>query len=255
MHPIFFSIGSLEIRYYGLMYAISFILALYVAKRELVRLGLKGLFDAYSDILMYSFVFSILGARMYYVVFNLSYYLSKPLDMFALWKGGLAIHGGIIAGVISLVVFSKRKKMNTWLVFDLAALGALIGQTLGRFGNFMNGDAHGLPTNLPWGIVFPEGSIAGNEFPGIPVHPVMLYEMFLNAVFFLIMYFLFRKNYKNGFVGSMYLIFYSIGRFFVSFFRADSLMIGHFRAAHLVSIFCVFVGLVLIYTRKLYLRK
>jgi phosphatidylglycerol:prolipoprotein diacylglycerol transferase len=127
-------------------------------------------------------------------------------------------------------------KFNPWVFADAASPAVLLGQVFGRFGNFMNGDAYGLPTNLPWGIVFPSGTPAGNQFPGQPLHPTMLYELVLNLIFFLILHRLQTKNNRTGLIFSLYLIFYAVSRTIVSFFRADDLMIGVWRAPHLVSI-------------------
>ncbi len=127
-----------------------------------------------------------------------------------------------------------------------------LGQAFGRFGNFMNGDAHGIPTNLPWGIVFPPGSIAGDEFPGQPLHPVMLYELALNLVSFFILWRLRKLDHKRGFIFSLYLLNYGIIRFFVSFLRADSLMLGKLRGAQILSLLFIAGSLLFIFVCKLW---
>ena len=127
---------------------------------------------------------------------------------------------------------------------DAIAPAVILGQTFGRFGNFMNGDAHGRPTDMPWGIVFPPGSIAGMEFPGTPLHPTMLYEMAINLAIFIFLWFWLKKRaHRDGFIFASYIGLYSVGRFFVEHFRADSLMLGPLRAAQVVSLAAVAVSL------------
>lgn len=252
MHPVFLSIGPIELRYYGLMYAISFILSLVLAKSEIKRLGLGWDFDKFFDMMLYCFLLAMLGARLYYVIFQWRYYISNPIDIIAIWKGGLAIHGGIIGGILSILLFSKLNKFNKWIVFDIGALCMIMAQTLGRFGNFMNGDAHGLPTKSILGIIFPANTPAGMEFPNIPIHPVMLYEMVINLLIFLTLLRVRRLNVKPGFIAMLYGVLYSVGRFAVSYFRADSLMFGPFRAAHLISVVMIIVCGSIILQVKLY---
>ncbi len=253
MHPIFLKIGFLEIRYYGLMYALSLLIAIKGIVSEFKRRGVEYVEDDILNIIIITFIGGLIFARLYYVLFNLSYYWQAPAEIIALWHGGLAIHGGIIGGVLAGIWATKKYKIKTWFFADALAPYLMLGQTLGRFGNFMNGDAHGLPTNLPWGLVFPAGTPAGNEFPGMPLHPVMLYELFLNFVFFLILFNLRKTKYKDGYIFSLYLILYSIGRFVVSFFRADSLMLGSFRMAHIISV--VIVALAVFLIKKYQLHK
>jgi phosphatidylglycerol:prolipoprotein diacylglycerol transferase len=133
---------------------------------------------------------------------------------------------------------------------DAVAPTIILGQAFGRFGNFMNGDAHGTPTDMPWGIVFPSGSIAGREFPGIPIHPTMLYEMFINfGIFFLLWFVIKNRESKAGFLFALYIVMYSAGRLFVEQFRADSLVLGDLRAAQIVSAMLI-VGVLGIIMRK-----
>ena len=161
-----------------------------------------------------------------------------------MWHGGLAIHGGLIGGLIVAYLYLNRRQISFWKMADVVAPAIILGQAFGRFGNFMNGDAHGRPTTMPWGIIFPSDSIAGREFPSIPLHPTMLYEMVINLSLFLFLWFGLRKReYKNGFIFAMYLMLYSLGRFAVENFRADSLMMGPLRAAQVVSLTLAIIAL------------
>lgn len=236
MHPVLITIGPVEIRYYGLMYVIGIIVGIILMRREVERTGTNLTKD---DIISYAFwvvIGGLLGGRLYYVIFQWrQYYAGNPLEIFAIWHGGLAIHGGIIGGVLFAWVYARAKKAQFWTLLDITAPVLALGQAFGRLGNFMNGDAHGLPTNLPWGIVFPPGSVAGDEFPGQPLHPVMLYELALSLISFFILWRLRKTDHKPGFIFAMYILNYGILRFFVSFLRADSLMLGNIRGALVIS--------------------
>jgi phosphatidylglycerol:prolipoprotein diacylglycerol transferase len=185
---------------------------------------------------MYCLLGGIIGARLYYVAFNWSYYGKNPSEIPAIWHGGLAIHGGLIGGVLIGIWFVRRHRVSFWPLADAAAPLVILGQAFGRIGNFMNGDAHGTPTTMPWGIVFPPGSIAGREFGPVPLHPVMLYEMGLNFLAFVFLWSIRKRPWGDGFIFCLYLILYSVIRFIVSFFRADDLYLGSLRAPHVVSV-------------------
>jgi phosphatidylglycerol:prolipoprotein diacylglycerol transferase len=237
--PVLIQIGPLTIRYYGLMYAVAIVVGLALVKREVRRRALPLSEDDVVNLVLVVVAAGILGARLYYVAFNWDFYGRNLWEIPAIWHGGLAIHGGLAGGVLAGWWFVHRKGLSFLLMGDVVAPSVILGQAFGRFGNFMNGDAHGTPTSLPWGIIFPPESIAGQEFPGTPIHPTMLYEMVLNLMIFAVLYRLRLKPAKEGFIFCLYLVLYSVGRFFVSFFRADSLMLGPFRAAHVVSLLLV----------------
>ena len=285
MNPILFSIGKLKITYYGLMYAISFILGIELGKKYGKEKGIAPeVIENYAFVAMIS---GLLGGRIYYVLFNLDYYLNYPQDIIAVWKGGMAIHGGIIGGIIGTCIYGKIKKISPLLLGDIAAAPLLLGQAIGRIGNFMNGEVYGVPTftpfkviftlkpkfyewfsyynslplsekmmykeKVPWGIVFPSSSPAGAEFPNMALHPAMLYELVLNFIGFLFIWF-WLKNKKTaiGTVWCSYIIIYSVIRIFVSFFRAEDLMFFDLRMPHLISIILIVisVGIIKIINRK-----
>lgn len=253
MHPILFEYGPIQIRFYGLMYVIAILVGSFLIKKEVKRRGVKLTDDDVMNFILWTVIGGIIGARVYYVIFNLNYYLANPKEIPAIWHGGLAFHGGLIGGVIFAYIYLKRHKIKFWIMADIAAPVIILGQAFGRFGNFMNGDAHGMPTTMPWGIIFPSESIAGSEFPDIPLHPVMLYEMAINLSIFLFLWFGLRKRkYKDGFIFAVYLILYSIGRFIVENFRADSLMLGQLRTAQVVSITVAVIVLACIVKGKLW---
>ena len=288
MNPIFLKIGPLEIRYYGLMYAISFMIAIYFGKKWAEKKGINGIiFENFAFITIIS---GLIGARVYYVLLSLNYYLNNPLDIIAIWKGGLAIHGGIIGGFLGALFYSKKHKLNLWDLTDISAPFLLLGQGIGRVGNLMNGEIHGVPTFtpwniifsrqsrfaewyemyqasslqvqmefnelVPWGLVFPSASPAGEEFPNVALHPAMLYEMILNFIGFIILYRLYRKwNLNKGIITMIYIVIYAINRSFVSFFRAEDLMVIGMRAPHLISIVMFIIatlGIIVLNRKSLY---
>ena len=243
MHPNLIEFGPITIRFYGLMYFIAAMVGGWLLGKEVRRKGIPLSSDDSWNLIMYCLLSGIIGARIYYVAFNWSYYGSNPSEIPAIWHGGLAIHGGLVGGVLIGLWFVRRHQVSFWQLADAGAPSMILGQAFGRFGNFMNGDAHGTPTTMPWGIVFPPTSIAGREFGPVPLHPVMLYELGLNALAFAFLWSIRKRPWGDGFIFCLYLIFYSVIRFIVSFFRADDLYLGSLRAPHVVSVLMVvFVG-------------
>ncbi|MCI0526861.1 MAG: prolipoprotein diacylglyceryl transferase, partial [Nitrospira sp.] len=236
MDPVIFQIGPFALRYYGLMYALAALVGGWLLGKEARRKGIPLTDDQRWNLILFVLFGGILGARIYYVAFNWDYYGKFPSEIPAIWHGGLAIHGGLIGGVLIGIWYVRRHRLPFWKLADAGAPSTILGQAFGRFGNFMNGDAHGIPTTKPWGIVFPPGSIAGHEFPGISLHPVMLYELVLDLAGFFLLWSIRKKPWADGFIFCSYLLLYSVIRFFVSFFRADDLYMGPFRAPHVVSV-------------------
>lgn len=241
MYPVLFSFGPVEVRFYGLMYVIALLVGVWIIRRESDRLDLGLSKEEISNYSTYALIAGIIGGRIYYVFFNWQYYGQNLIEIPAIWHGGLAIHGGVLAGFFFTLCYVQNRGISFWRFGDAIAPALILGQVFGRFGNFMNGDAHGIATSMPWGIVFPPESIAGREFPGQPVHPTMLYELLLNFCWFWILWGLRKKPHKDGLISGLYVLLYSLGRFVVSFFRADSLMLGNLRAAHAVSVLLVIV--------------
>jgi prolipoprotein diacylglyceryl transferase len=234
------------------MYVIAIVVGYFLVKSEVKRKGMGLTPDDVMNLIFLVVLGGVIGARIYYVVFNWGYYGSDWREIPAIWHGGLAIHGGILGGLICGFLYTRRKGVPFFRVADVVAPSLILGQAFGRFGNFMNGDAHGLPTRMPWGMVFPPGSIAGDQFPNMPLHPTMLYEMVINFGIFLFLWNIRKGPRKDGFIISLYLIFYSVGRFIVSSYRADSLMVGEIRAAHLISIIIIAVVLPILIKQKLW---
>jgi len=257
VHPVLVSLGSIEIRFYGLMYVIAILVGSRLILSEVKRKEIKLTPDDVMNFVVWMVAGGVIVARIYYVAFNWEFYSKYLKEIPAVWHGGLAIHGGIIGGLLGGYLFLKRKQVKFWSMADCVAPAGILGQAFGRFGNFMNGDAHGMPTTLPWGVVFPAGSIAGDEYPGIPLHPVMLYELLINFSIFLFLWLKIRKQNnlrKDGFVFALYIALYSAGRLFVETFRADSLMLGPLKAAQIVSIALILAVVAVIFWKRLWKR-
>lgn len=235
MHPNLIEIGPIVIRFYGLMYLVAFLVGGWLLGKEIRRKGLAISDDDRWSFLTLALFAGILGARVYYVAFNWKYYGENPIEIPAIWHGGLAIHGGLIGGMLAGWWWVTKHKIPFWKLADAGAPSIILGQAFGRFGNFMNGEVHGHPTDLPWGIVFPPNSPAGQQYPGIPVHPAMLYELAINVGIFVVLWRLRTRPARDGFLFLLYLILYAIGRSFVSTLRAEDLMLGPFRAPHVMS--------------------
>ena len=258
MDPIAFNLGSLTVRWYGIAYAVALLAGLAILNSEVKRKSMELDFNDLVDFVLLSFPLGLIGARIYYALFYLDYFRKNPLALFGLRSGGgfglsgLAIHGGLIGGLIGLLVFVKVKKVNLKRFGDALAPALILGQAIGRLGNLLNGDAYGYPTDLPWGIVFKSNTAAGVKYPNQSLHPAMIYEMILDLMIFAFLWKLRKGEYKPGFIGALYLIAYSVGRSLVSFFRAGSLWVGPIRAAHLISILIVSWSVYYLVDRKLY---
>ena len=223
MHPVLIQIGPLVIRWYGVMIAIACFVGLWVAGIEAERKGIGK--EKMHDFSLYAIIGAVIGARLYYVAFaDRAQFWDNPLSVFAIWQGGLAIHGAILGGLLVCLLYTRRKKISFWKFADTFAPSLILGQAIGRIGCFLNGDAHGYPTSLPWGLVYSPESPAGQMFPGQPLHPTQLYEMVFNLIIFGILWKV-RKNMKaDGHLFLLYVILYSVTRIFVEHFRADKLI-------------------------------
>lgn len=249
MNPILLELGPVSIYWYSVIILIAILVASYVFFKEAKKKNYDDKF--YTNLIFYGIIFGIIGARVYYVLFNLDYYLSNPFQIIAVWNGGLAIHGGIIAGLIWFIYYCKKHKKNIFRVLDMAAPALIIGQAIGRWGNFFNSEAHGTIVTKEYleSLHIPDFIINGMYIKGNYYHPTFLYESFFNLIGFIILIVLSKKkNLKNGQIFGTYLIYYSILRFIIESLRTDSLMIGNIKVAELISVFLFILGiLVMIY--------
>ncbi len=256
--PILVKLGPITIRWYGLLIAsavlIGVTLSQYLAKRRNVNP------DLISDLSIWLVIGAIPAARLYYVIFQWSEYKANPQDIIAIWKGGIAIHGAILGGTIAALIFSKLRQVSFWQMADLITPALILGQAIGRWGNFFNSEAFGSPTNLPWKLYIPQFVIDENgqkifrrppEFTNIDFfHPTFLYESLWNLMVFSLLMFLFfralqhKPNLKTGTLFLIYLIAYSLGRLWIEALRTDSLMFGSLKMAQVVSLFGMSLGLI-----------
>lgn len=237
MDPVAFRIFNVEIRWYGILMAAG----MFIASMLLLHLAQK---KGYNKDTIYDFILviipsAVVAARLWYVLFNLDYYLSRPASIINVREGGLAIQGGVIGGVIAGYIFSRVKKLDFWDLADMVAPGLILAQAIGRWGNYANGEAHGGPTDLPWAIVV----------DGVKVHPTFLYESLWNLLVFGILLWVMRRQKFKGQIFLLYGILYSIGRFFIEGMRTDSLMIGSLRTAQVLAVITV-VGFSILYYYK-----
>ncbi len=246
-------IGPLAVRWYGVLIAAGVLLGTTLAQRDAVRRGQDP--DKVLNVIVLAVLVALLGARLYYVLFNWEYYGANPSRILAVWEGGLAIHGGLIAGAVATVLYCRRARLPLPVTMDIMVPGVAIGQAIGRWGNFFNQEAFGVPTTLPWRLYIDPAHrpphLAGFEY----FHPTFLYESLWNFLVFALLWFGLRKRLQGrpGALTLCYFGLYSMGRFFVEGLRIDSLMLGSLRAAQVVSFLLVVasgLGLLLVARRK-----
>lgn len=237
--------GGHPIMWYGIIIAIAMVTGFSVALGKSKWEGVKS--DDIFDVAIFLIIFSILGARLYYVAMNPSC-VSSFLQIFAIWDGGLAIYGGIIAGALTLLVFSKIAKIKTTKLLDIASPGLIIGQAIGRWGNFFNAEAHGIETTLPFRMGIIRNGVGEMHY----YHPTFLYECLWNLVGFALISIFYKKKKYDGQVTLFYITWYGFGRFFIEGLRTDSLyllesLLGRtVRVSQLVAAVCVIVGITLL---------
>ena len=241
--PSSFSLFGLNIYYYGVIIALGFILAMVYCSRNSRDFGIRS--DDFFDLMLWIIPCCIIGARLYYVLFNLDHYLADPGQIFAIRDGGLAIYGGIIVGVIVIIGVSRHKKIPIPAMLDLAVFGLLIGQILGRWGNFMNREAFGAETEIfcRMGLTAPDGST-------IYVHPTFLYESLWNLAGLIFLIVWTKKGHRkyDGQCTLIYFFWYGLGRAWIEGLRTDSLYIGstNIRVSQALSIVLVLISLILL---------
>lgn len=232
MDRVAFTIFGIDVMWYGILMAIGMILGTLIALKEAKRVGIKE--DNILDLAIIAIPVGLICARLYYVIFNWEYYASNPSQVFNFRGGGMAIHGALIGGVLAGYLFSRYKKINFFKLADTVIIGMPLAQAIGRWGNFINKEAHGGPTNLPWGIMV----------DGVKVHPTFLYESIWDFGIFVFLWMFRKKKSYEGQIIVLYAILYSIGRFFIEGLRTDSLMIGPLRMAQVISLVGVIGGLI-----------
>ncbi len=237
MYPVLLEVGGLQLRAYGLAIAAALILGTWVATREAERKGIAR--ERVTDFAVWAIGFGLLGARLYYLAFfSPEVFVRAPLQVLAIWGGGLAIHGGLLAAVGTAVWFTWRHGIPFWRFGDALVPGVILGQAVGRLGCFLNGDAYGLPTSLPWAVTFTHPDALAPLYVGL--HPTQLYEMALNLGLFALLWAERRHTRFNGQLLLFYAAGYGVIRFIVEDFRGDPLQFaGAWSAAQTVSVLAV----------------
>ncbi|WP_315910747.1 prolipoprotein diacylglyceryl transferase [Staphylococcus aureus] len=249
--PVAFNLGPLSVRWYGIIIAVGILLGYFVAQRALVKAGLHK--DTLVDIIFYSALFGFIAARIYFVIFQWPYYAENPSEIIKIWHGGIAIHGGLIGGFIAGVIVCKVKNLNPFQIGDIVAPSIILAQGIGRWGNFMNHEAHGGSVSRAFleQLHLPNFIIENMYINGQYYHPTFLYESIWDVAGFIILVNI-RKHLKLGETFFLYLTWYSIGRFFIEGLRTDSLMLtSNIRVAQLVSIFLILISISLIVYRRI----
>lgn len=251
MNRVAFNIFGFNVYYYSLCILLGVIVAYILITREGKKQGLTKEFT--SDLIFYTLIIGILGARVYYCVFNLDYYLANPSEILKIYNGGLAIHGGVIAGLIFVYFYTKKKNVSFIKILDIVAPAVIIAQSFGRWGNFFNQEAHGGITtyqNLK-NMHIPEFIINGMHIEGKYYYPTFFFESIWCLIGFIILMIARKnKNLRKGFQIGFYFIWYGIGRFFIEALRTDSLMFFNLKIAQIVSLIGIIIGIIIIVTNR-----
>lgn len=249
--PIAFELGPISVHWYGIIIAVGILLGYFIAQGSVKRIGFDK--DILIDIIFWSAIFGFIVARIYFVIFQWPYYAQHPIEIPMIWYGGIAIHGGLIGGFIAGIIVCRQKNINPFQIGDVIAPSLILGQGIGRWGNFMNHEAHGGPVSKSFleNIHIPDFIIDNMYIDGQYYQPTFLYESIWDILGFVILISL-RKHLRIGDTFALYLIWYSIGRFFVEGLRTDSLMLtGDIRVAQLMSVVLIVAGIVLMIVRRM----
>ena len=245
--PVALEIFSFEIRWYSLAYIFGILLGWILAKKLFIHnIEIKNKFD---DYLTYLILGIIIGGRLGYVlIYNFSFYLSNPLDIFKIWQGGMSFHGGLIGVIVASIIFARKNNHNSFLYMDIVSLVAPIGLFFGRIANFINSELYGTITNVPWSVTFV-------QVDNLPRHPSQLYEALLEGLFLFLLLIYFKNKFSNkpGVISGLFLIIYSIFRFIIEFYRVPDEQLGYIllnlTMGQVVSLIFIISGVILFYLK------
>ncbi|MDA9644625.1 prolipoprotein diacylglyceryl transferase [Candidatus Pelagibacter sp.] len=247
--PVAFQIMSFEIRWYSLAYIAGIIIGWLLCKKILIQKS--DINEKFDDYITYLVIGMIIGGRLGYIIFyNFSYYINNFFDIFKVWEGGMSFHGGLIGIIIASILFTKKHNQDSFLYMDLVSLVAPIGIFFGRLANFINSELYGTPTDIPWAVTF-------IQVDNLSRHPSQLYEAILEGIilFIILMYFK-NKDYlkKPGLISGLFLIFYSVFRFFIEFVRVPDEQLGHLifelSMGQIISLIFFVIGIILFYLKN-----
>jgi phosphatidylglycerol:prolipoprotein diacylglycerol transferase len=244
--PIIFELGPFSVRWYGLLIASAVLIGVSLSQFLAVRRNVNP--EAINDLAIWLVIAAIPSARLYYVAFQWQDYVRHPDQIIAIWNGGIAIHGAILGGLLASILYSRVKQIPFWQLADLVAPSLILGQAIGRWGNFFNSEAFGAPTDLPWKLLIPPERRPPGFGNVAYFHPTFLYESCWNLMVFTLLITLFlwglksKSQLKLGTLFLVYLVAYSCGRFWIEGLRTDSLMLGPLRIAQVVSLVQIALG-------------
>ena len=246
--PVAFEIFSLEIRWYSLAYIAGILIGWFIAKKKFIQNS--EINKNFDDYIAYLIIFIIIGGRLgYVIIYNFDYYINNFLDVFKIWEGGMSFHGGLIGIILASIIFAKKNNQNPFLYMDIVALVAPIGIFFGRISNFINSELYGVVTNVPWAVTF-------IQVDNLPRHPSQIYEAISEGAFLFLILIYFSNKFLNkpGVISSLFLIFYSIFRFFIEFYRIPDEQIGYlflnFTIGQVISLIFIVSGLLLFYFKN-----
>ena len=247
--PVAFQIMSFEIRWYSLAYILGIVIGWTLCKKVFIKNS--DISEKFDDYITYLIIGIILGGRLGYIIFyNFSYYSENILDIFKIWQGGMSFHGGLLGVIASSYIFAKKNNQNIFSYLDQVSLVAPIGIFFGRLANFINSELYGTTTDVPWSVIF-------IKVDNLSRHPSQLYEAILEGIIlFLISIYFINKNYlkKPGLISGLFLIFYSLFRFFVEFFRVPDEQIGYLilnlTMGQIISLVFAATGIILFYLKN-----
>ncbi len=245
MSGVLFTIGNFEIRIYSVLILLAVIIGYFMITSEAKRFQIKKEFM--FNMLFWTLIFAIIGARLYYVAFNWDYYGSNLSEIYKVWNGGLAIHGAILAGGLTMIIYCKKYKVRTGKIFDIVVPALLLGQAIGRWGNFFNMEAYGSVVEYHTLVnmkIIPQFIIDNMYINGQYHLPMFYFESLWCLLGFILILFIRRRKYiKDGQIMAFYLMWYSLARFVIESFRTDSLMLGSVKIAQVVSVILFLIGL------------
>lgn len=255
MSSVLLDLGFFQIKWYSFFIFLAMITAYLIIFKEARKKNIKE--EYLINLIFYGIIVGLVGARLYYVLFNLDYYLTAPLEIFMVWNGGLAIHGGILATLLFVIFYSKKEKVDIYLILDVLVVGLILAQAIGRWGNFFNQEAYGRITSLETlkNLHVPNFIINGMYIGGQYREPTFLYESLFSLLGFIVILIIRKtKSLKVGQLTSIYLVWYGLERLIIETFRSDSLMLGPIKMAQLVSLVAIISG-ICIYIKNIKNKK
>ncbi|EAA0122106.1 prolipoprotein diacylglyceryl transferase [Listeria monocytogenes] len=251
LDPVAIQIGSISVKWYGVIIASAVVIALLLALSEANKRKMDK--EIIVDLLIWAIPISIISARIYYVIFEWDFYKNNLGEIVKIWHGGIAIYGALIGGVLTAIIFSRIKKISFWQLADVVAPSLIIAQAIGRWGNFMNQEAHGAETTRSFleSLHLPDFIINQMYIDGAYYQPTFLYESLWNVLGFIVLLIIRRTKIRRGELFLGYVIWYSFGRFFIEGMRTDSLMWGDFRVSQVLSLLLIVLSIGIIIYRRM----